>query len=66
VEASAELFPASQVHSGEVVEQMLQTAAYQKFSDAAGGEKAQLLEALTPQLRLALAADVAVGMLCPE
>jgi hypothetical protein len=65
-EAAAELFPAGFLGSDQVAWQMQQTATYQKFADSAGGKEAQLLEALTPQLRLALAAEVAIGMLCPE
>ncbi len=65
-QAAEELFPASYEDSNDVLDLMQHCAAFKDFENVAAGDQTVLLEALTPQLRLALAAEVAIGMLCPE
>jgi hypothetical protein len=65
-EAAAGAAPATHADSNDVLAAMLGTAQRKKDLKSALGHEANQFEFLSPHMRLALAADVAIGMLCPE
>lgn len=65
-EAAPGAAPASHADSHHVLAAMLGTEQRKKDLKSALGSEADLFESLSPHMRLALAADVAIGMLCPE
>jgi len=64
-EAAEQLPPPSHVSSPEVVAAMRACPAMKFYMECITKEEADLFEALSPHMRLALAAEVAMGMLCP-
>jgi hypothetical protein len=67
--ASRVAAPARYAGSAGVLQEMKQPSGgsqeLQQYKELVLGDEAQLLDTLSPHMRLTLAADVAAGMLCP-